>query len=331
MTPNMDTTSKTGNDLIIIGSGAAGLAASIYASRYKIDHLVFDPSPGGQINDASTIENYPGFESISGVELSQKFRRHAESYGVKILPENIVHLERAADGFAATTEAAKKYRARAIILAMGAKHRRLSVPGEEELIGRGVSYCATCDAPLFKGKTVAVVGGGDSAVSAAAHVSEFAEKVYLLAREQKLKAEPIWIEKLNAAPNVETIFETTVKEIKGEGRVKSIITAKQRRNNDIKSLALNEVAVDGVFIEIGLIPAIGLTKTIGVELDDKGYIKIGPRGNTNVPGVFAAGDLAASPGTMNFRQIITSAAEGAIAAAGVYNFLKEEAPKPDWG
>lgn len=312
------------SDLIIIGAGAAGLTASIYASRYKITHRVFGPVVGGQITEAHIINNYPGFESITGTELAEKFKKHAASYGVKIISDDVAHLEKAQTGFAVKTVSGQSYSSRALILAMGAKHRRLGVLGEEKLIGRGVSYCAACDAPLFKNKVVAVVGGGDSAVSAAVHLSKFAQKIYLVVRGQSLRAEPIWADQLNQSGKIEVLLETNIKEIKGE-------TVVERASLDKPYRGQNGLKVDGVFIEIGLIPAVGLTKTLEVKLDEKGYIIAGPNGETNIKGVFAAGDLAAFPGMMNFRQIITSAAEGAIAAAGVYKFLQGQPPTPDWG
>ena len=357
-------------DLVILGAGAAGMTASIYASRYKINHLIFGDKVGGQFVDAHIIENYPGFTSIDGFTLMQNFRSHVESYGVKIREEKIggislIGLDPSASsgtnpgydaGFELKTETGEEVKTRTLILAMGARHRALNVPGEEHYLGKGVSYCSTCDAPLFKGKVVAVVGGGNSAVTAAIHVSEFASKVYLIHRRDKFeKAEPVWLDALDKKENIVKIFKTQVKEIFGLSGASSV-ERKASSDNSEESNGLNAnrylltahdsvrgivldvpfegsqtLAVEGVFIEIGLVPAVSLANQIGVEADSTGSLKASGSLLTNMAGVFAAGDLVKQSDVPQLRQIITSAGQGAIAAASVYSFLNQKPPAPDWG
>lgn len=331
-------------DSIIIGSGAAGLTASIYLSRYKLSHLIFGELPGGQGLTAHIVENYPGFISIPGPELMQKFVEHAKSYGVTIMAKKIVgidppsshfgRLRRPSLGtsvgaggirrFKVKTDSGEEYEAKSLILAMGATHRALNVPGEEKFLGKGVSYCATCDAPLYKGKTVAVVGGGNSAITGALHLSEYCPKVYLIHRRGEFRAEPAWIEKLNSKTNIEKLFNNSIGEIKGTGKVTSIVLS-------IPYNSQTELYVDGVFIEIGQLPAASLVAPLKVKLTDQGYIEIRPDMSTNISGVFSAGDLSFLPGSIPFRQFITSASDGARAAAAVFQYLNKNVPAPTWG
>lgn len=295
------------------------MAASIYLSRYKLNHLIFGEVPGGQFLDASVVENCPGFTSISGVDLATAFKKHVESYGVPIRPERIGEIKREGRNFIVKNTRGDLYRARTVVLALGARHRPLNVPGEKEFLGRGVSYCATCDAPFFEGKDVAVVGGGDSAVTAAIHVASFARKVYIIVRRGEYRAEPIWVEKMRSLPQVEEVLNNTVQEIQGKGSVEKIVLSSEYKGK-------KELPVSGLFVEIGLIPATALAVPLGVKLDENGYITVNVRMETNVPGVFAAGDLAFIPGSIPFRQIVTSAADGARAAAAVYQYLRSERP-----
>jgi thioredoxin reductase (NADPH) len=315
-------------DLIIVGAGPAGMAASIYASRYKINHLIFDDSPGGQGTMAGqkAVENYPGFASIPAVELMKNFIDHVASYGVEIKSEKIGELRlEEKDGkkrFSVKTQG-NQYFARSLILAMGGAHRHLNIAGEEKLISKGVSYCTICDAPFFKDKTVAVVGGGDAAVFGAVHVASFAQKVYIIHRRDEFRAEPIWVEKLKQNPKIEQILSTQVLEIKGQEQVEEIVLDKPYEG----SLSLK---VDGVFIEIGQVPSSTLATQLGVGLDEKGGVKINVNMETNIPGVFAAGDLAIMEGERPLRQIVIAASQGARTAASVYNYLNQQHPAPSW-
>jgi len=319
-------------DLIIIGSGVAGMTASIYASRYKLEHLIFGETPGGQGTLAGRVENYPGYVSIPGPELMQKFGEQVKSYGMEIKQEKVgglatqKHREVHGDTefFEVKTDKGT-YQAKTLILAMGASFRQLNIPGEEKFLGRGVSYCTTCDAPLFKDKVVAIVGGGDSAVTGAIHAASFAKKVYIIHRRDEYRAEPAWVEKLRQNEKIEEILSSQITQISGQDKVESIILDKPYQGSNI-------LKVDGVFIEVGQMPSSVLASQLGVQIDERRYVKVNPGMQTNVPGIFAAGDLAAVQGGILFRQFITAASDGARAAASVYQYLhKGEVPAPSWG
>lgn len=300
-------------DLIIIGAGAAGLAASIYASRYKINHLVLGKIPGGMTLEAHKVENYPGIGSVSGMELMKKFQEHTQSLDAKIEQVEVVNVKRKNKDFEITTSQGKKYQTKTLILALGTKRRRLNIPGEKELLGKGVSYCAICDAMFYKDKTVAVIGGSDAATMAALLLSEHAKKAYIIYRKAKLRAEPVMVERVEANPKIEIIYNTNILEIKGKDRLEKIVLDKVYKES-------KELKLDGIFVEIGSTPAIALARRIGVKVDEQNYIKIDTSGSTNIPGVFAAGDITA--GLAKLRQIVTAAAEGAVAATSVYEYLK---------
>ena len=300
-------------DLIIIGAGPAGLSASIYASRYKLNHLVLGVSPGGQMGEIYEIENYPGFPSISGRELIEKFLEHSKKFGAEIRNESVVKIKKNETGLFEVETSFGIYQAQALIMAMGAVYRKMNIPGEKEYTGKGVSYCATCDAIFFKGKTVSVVGGGNSTVVVALELADFAKKVYLIHRGEKMSAEPAWLEKLNNLKNLEILKDNEVLEIKGKEKVKKIILTKPF--NDKVSLS-----VDGVFIEVGTDPGVELAKKIGVETDEQNYIKVNADMSTNIAGIFGAGDI--TNGSNKFRQVLSACAEGALAAVGTYKMLK---------
>lgn len=310
-------------DLIIVGTGVAGLSASIYASRYKLNHLLIGQIPGGQGMLASNVENYPGFASIKGSELMQKMIDQVQSYELKILTKQIDRLVKTDTYFEVDAEG-EKFQTKSLILAMGASYRHLGLDGEEKLIGRGVSYCSTCDAPFFKGKTVAVIGGGDSALTGAMHLSEYATKVYVIHRREEFRAEPAWIEQTKQKTNIEYIMSTQVTKILGEEKVTGITLDKPFNGQ-------NDLFLDGVFVEIGQVPASSLAAEIGIITNEQGYIITNPSMETNINGVFAAGDLSVVPGEIPLRQFITSAADGARAAAGVYQLLHKDVPVPSWG
>lgn len=322
--PNTRLNTQSIYDLIIVGAGSAGMTASIYASRYKISHLLFGETPGGQGMLAGTVENYPGYVSIPGPELMQKFVEQVKHYGVEIKQEKVGGLAKTETGFEVKTNK-EKYQAKTLILAMGASFRHLNIPGEDKFIGRGVSYCTTCDIPLFRDKIVAIVGGGDSAVTGAIHASAFAKKVFIIHRRDEYRAEPAWVEKMKQIDKIEEVLSNEVKEIKGGEKVEEIILANPYQGNQ-------SLKVDGVFIEVGQVPSFALAKQLGIELDERNYVKVNPGMATNVSGVFAAGDLAAIQGGILFRQFVTAASDGARAAASVYQYLHKGAmPAPSWG
>lgn len=302
-------------DLAIVGAGPAGLSASVYASRYGIKNVVIGGIAGGLVIETHEIGNWLGTEKISGFEFAQNATNHVKSLEVEIKPVNVDQLEKKKEeGFVLLLSSGEKIETKTVLFAMGTRHRHLDVPGEKEFVGKGVSYCATCDGFFYKGKTVAIVGGNDSAAGAAAYLADIAEKVYLIYRGDKLRAENFWINSIEANEKIEVLYNTNVKEIKGEQKVEKLILD----NSYINS---SELAVDGIFIEIGLEPNINLTEDFDIQLDEDDYIKVDPEGRTTEKGIWAAGDI--TTGSNKFKQIITAAAEGAIAANSIQKFLKK--------
>ncbi len=296
--------------LIIIGAGPAGLAASIYASRYRLKHIVIGQEIGGLAAHAHVIENWPGIKQTSGAELMNNFRVHAESLGAEILNDQISEIKKADGHFLVKTIGGQELAGQSLILAMGTEHRQLAVPGEKELLGKGVSYCAVCDGPLFKGKTVAVAGGSDCAAITAMFLTDFCQKVYVIYRNGQMRCEPIWQERLKQNQKIEIITDANIKEIKGRDKVDGLVLDNGRA-----------IALDGIFVEIGSAPNIKGLAELGVALVEDDYLKIDSSGATSVPGVFAAGDITS--GSNKLRQVITAAAEGVIAAVSVAKYLKE--------
>ncbi len=292
-------------DLIIIGSGPAGLCAAIYGKRAGFETLVLEklPMSGGQVLNTWEVDNYPGLPGLNGFDLGMKFREHAEKAGAVFAEADVTGLT---DGpeykLVHTTEG--DYEGRAVIIAAGASHRRLEVPGEERLAGRGISYCATCDGAFYRGKTVAVVGGGDVAAEDAIYLSRLCEKVYVVHRRNALRAAGSLQQRLFSLPNVEMIWNSTVEEILGGQRVEGLLL------QDKGTKMSRHLAVDGVFIAVGIVPDSAAFAGV-VETDEAGYLKAGEDCATNVPGIYAAGDVRTKP----LRQIVTAVADGANAVA----------------
>ncbi len=311
-------------DLIIIGAGPAGLAASIYASRYKLNHIVIGSEIGGQATEAWQVENYPGCEKIPGRELMEKFKKQAENLGGEIIQSAVSSVKKTGEEFEIFTESGKSYKSQSVILALGMKPRKLNIPGEDKFTGKGVSYCATCDGAFFKNKDVAVIGGGDAAATAALQLAEFADKVYVLYITGGLVIEPSWMEKIKNDAKIEMIECAKITEITGEpARNASASVAGGQKVAGINyefSGELKSINIQGAFIEIGSVPGVVLAKELGAETDGQDYIIVNDAQETNVEKVYAAGD--ATTGSNKFRQIITAAAEGAIAAGSVYKKLK---------
>ncbi len=306
-------------DLIIIGSGPAGLTASIYASRYKLKHLVIGKLLGGTITWAHKVENFPGFKEISGFELSQKMAEQAKSLGAEIWSENVQKILVSSGNpstFKIVTETNKEIESRAVLVATGTERRKLNIPGEKEFLGKGVSYCTTCDAAFFKDKTVVLVGGSNAACSGASHLAQFARKIYLIYRKDELRAEPVWVDEVKNNPKVVIVYNTNVTEIFGNGTKLTGVRL------DKPFERKNELEAEGVFIEIGGLPVGFLLAAFGVEMDENGYVKVNEKMETNIRGLFAAGDLTTHGQVMS--QAIVAAADGAIAAGSVYKFLKEK-------
>jgi len=296
-------------DLIIIGAGPAGMTAGIYAARYKLDSIIIGPDIGGTANLPHDIENWPGFKG-PGMELMQKFREHVESFKVPMVDELVQSVKQQKGAFVVTT-AKSQYIGKTILLATGTKHRKLDVPGEEEYFGKGVSYCATCDCVFFKDKAVGVVGGADAAAMAAQILSQHAKKVYIIYRKEHMRAEPARVEELEADPKVEFVYKANVKEIIGDSMMKKV-----------KLDTGKEIALDGLFIEIGGIPLTAMAKDMGIKLAEDGKIIVSAGMETNVPGIFAAGDI--TTGSNRFNQIVTAAAEGAVATLSAFNFVRKK-------
>ncbi|MCD6590608.1 MAG: FAD-dependent oxidoreductase [Candidatus Aenigmarchaeota archaeon] len=303
-------------DVIILGSGPAGLTAGIYASRYNMKNLVIGKEIGGQVAESYEIENYPGFLKVNGIELAEKFREHAERIGVELIPFiNVLDIQKKRNGFVVKAENDMEYFGKCVIFATGARKRKLGIKGEDRLAGRGISYCAICDAPFFKNKIVGVIGGGDSAVSAAVLLAEHAKKVYLLYRREKgkMRATPYWVMKAEKNKKIEMVFNAVPKEFAGKDKLEYALF-------DCKGKEL-KLKLDGIFVEVGTKPESELAKKLGVRTDERGYIIVNHDMSTNVKGVFAAGDV--TTGSNMFAQIITAASEGAIAAESSYKYIKQ--------
>lgn len=303
-------------DVIIVGAGPAGLTAAIYTSRRKLKTLILGKSLGGQVSITSKIENYPGFRSIDGLKLVQRMEKQVKSFGVEMAYEEVEKIEEKDKIFTVKT-ADNEYKSRAVILAFGKTPRSLNVPGEKEFSGKGVSYCATCDLPLFKNKIVAVVGGGNSALDAALLGSKIAKKVYLIHRREEFRGFETLADEVKKKENVELVLNSIIIEIKGDKFLESIII------QNLKTNETKEVNIDGLFIEIGYEVKSDWLKDL-VKLDQYNQIVINqncetyyPNSDTIRPGIFAAGDVTSTP----FKQIVVSAGEGAKAGLQAYNYL----------
>jgi thioredoxin-disulfide reductase len=299
-------------DLIIIGGGPAGITAGIYAARQKIKTLLITKVFGGQINrKAVMIENYPGFEEISGAELIKRFEKHLRKFPTEILNDTVVKVEKDGKNFRVLTgEGRREFQARAVIVASGADPRPLKAPGEKEFIGRGVSYCVTCDGPLFQNKEVAIIGGGNAGLEAAIALAQWVKKISILEFSPKLSADAIDIQKVKDL-GVEIITNAEIKEIKGEEFVNALIY----QNRDSKEL--KTLKIDGVFIEIGSIPATNFIKDL-VDFNDKDEIIVNPyTAETKTQGLFAAGDVD----DVLYKQIVIGCGEGAKAAISAIKYL----------
>jgi thioredoxin reductase (NADPH) len=289
-------------DLIIIGGGPAGLTAAIYALRARLKTILLEREIiGGQIAVSDVIENYPGFPSISGPELMEKFEAHAKGLGLEVKFASVENIE--LDGKMKVLKTSEgEFRAKAVIVATGAKPSMLGVPGEKEFYGKGVSSCATCDGPFFKDQRVMVVGGGDTAVKEAVFLSKIAAKVYIVHRRNQLRAEKILQEKALNTPNMEIMWSHILKEVRGDKTgVKAVVV------EDLKTKKTKDMEMEGVFIFVGINPK---TDFVDVEKDENGFIKTNQRMETSVPGIYAAGDCRTTP----LWQVSTAVGDGAIAA-----------------
>ena len=300
-------------EVVIIGGGPAGLTAGLYTSRAKLNSLLIEKGVvGGQIVDAEQVENYPGFpEGISGLELGQLIHRQATKYGLKTIIAEVTGVEPQQKQIVVkTTEG--NFIAKAVIIASGSERRKLGIPGEEEFIGKGVSYCATCDAAFFKGLPVAVVGGGNAAITEALHLTRFASRVTVIHRRNQLRANGIMQEKASSEPKIEFLWDTVAEEIEGEN---SVTRLKLRQ---VKTGEKSTLDIAGVFISVGLKPSTDYLKGV-LPLDNGGYVITNDKMETEIPGIFAAGDIRRN----SARQAITAAGDGATAAFYAEKFITQ--------
>lgn len=301
-------------DLIIIGSGPAGLSAAVYGKRAGLDLLVVEKAPmsGGQVLNTYEVDNYLGMPGMNGFDMGMQFRAHADRLGVEFREGRVTAIEDQGDKKLVTVEG-DTLEAKTVIFASGAEHARLNVPGEEELTGMGVSYCATCDGAFFRGKTVAVAGGGDVALEDAIYLARTCEKVYLIHRRDELRGAQVLQQELKALPNVEFLYSHVVTEIQGEDSVENL------RIRNLKTEEVSDLAVNGIFVAVGIRPDTELIRDL-VRCDESGYVLAGEDCVTNVPGLYAAGDIRRKP----IRQIVTAVADGANAAVSAGSFVNKQ-------
>ena len=297
-------------DVVIIGSGPAGLTAAIYAERAELETVVIEKemASGGQVLNTYEVDNYPGLPGINGYDLGMKFREHADKLGAEFVTDDVVRVEKDDDLFTVVC-GEESYTTRTVIISTGASHKKLGVPGEEELTGMGVSYCATCDGAFFRNKVTAVVGGGDVAIEDAIFLARLCKKVYLIHRRDELRGAKTLQSQLFALDNVEVLWDTVVEQINGEEQVESLTI------RNVKTEEKRGLEVDGVFLAVGIDPQSRAFDGL-VEMDH-GYVKAGEDCETSVPGIFAAGDVR----TKQLRQVSTAVADGANAITSVERYL----------
>lgn len=301
-------------DTIIVGFGPAGFTSALYAGRFAMKTLVIGKEFGGYAAKAGTIHNYPGVKNADGYELAKTMKDQAEEFGAEFLDGEVVSIERDGDFFVVKTKDSIAHKSKTIILATGSERRKMGLPRENEFENKGIHYCVTCDGPVYVGKDIAVVGGGNAGASAALLASEYANKIYLLVKGKEMTAESISVEKIKNLKNkIEILYETEIKELLGVDKLSGVLLNKEHSGS-------KELKIDGLFVEIGSLPASKLAKEIGVNLNEYGYVHSDFSMTTNIPGVFVAGDLCDVFGS--FKQNITAAASGALAANSAYYYLK---------
>lgn len=299
---------KENYDLIIIGSGPSGLTAALFALRYKLKVLVIGQELGGQINYAYKIENYPGIHSINGHELTKIMKAQVENMGCKRIEQEVKGIMKEKGMFRVITDSSSYY-AKAIILGLGTMRRKLNLPQEDKFIGKGISYCVTCDAALFRNKTVAIVGGSNAAVMNAILLAKYVKKLYIIYRGKKLRAEPLRVEQVKKNKKIEIIYNAEVKAINGTRFLESITLSNGKK-----------LAINGLFIEVGNVPHTFLTSKLKVKTDSQGYIIVNQDMETNVRGVYATGDCISK----KLRQLVNACGDGAIAAFSAYLYLQNK-------
>lgn len=299
-------------DVIIAGAGPAGMTAAVYASRANLDTLMIERGvPGGQMANTEDVENYPGFDHILGPDLSNKMFEHAKKFGADYAYGDISEVVDHGD-YKIVKAGDKEYKTRTLIIATGAQYKELGIPGEEEMTGKGVSYCAVCDGAFFKDRELVVVGGGDSAVEEGMYLTRFASKVTIIHRRDELRAQKILQERAFDNEKIDFIWDTVVESINGEDKVTSL-TLKNRKTGET-----TEFPIEGVFVYIGMVPLSEPFKSLGIT-NEEGYIPTNQDMETNVPGVFAAGDIREK----TLRQIVTATGDGSIAAESAQAYIEE--------
>ncbi len=309
-------------DVVIVGAGPAGLTASIYCSCFHLSHIVIGKIIGGQMTMAPDILNYPGFAQISGVALTSQMVEQAKGRGGDVVEGLVVTVEKTESGFSVKTENGNMYQAKALVLATGMERRKLNVPGEMQYASKGVHYCATCERQDYEEKTVAVIGGGNAAAQSAVQLAHAATNVLVLCRGAEFRCDAVWTEQIRQYKNIQIFYNTNIKEIFGDGQKVTGLTIASANQEQ-------KVSVDKVFIEIGGVPGTALVSPIGVEMDAGGFINVDEKLATNVPGVFAAGDLVSYG--LSIEQISTAVGLGARAAASVFSYLKQQKAPTSWG
>jgi thioredoxin reductase (NADPH) len=306
-------------DLAIIGAGPAGYTASIYASRYEVNNVIIGEMPGGLASEAHLVCNFPSEKEIGGMELALKMQEHALTLGAHEITDRVIQIEEITTNdnpyfptFRISMNNQEPILARTILIAIGLQRRHLNVEGEAGLLGKGVSYCATCDGAFYKGRKVAVVGGGNAAVTASLYLADIADRVYQIYRGNKLKGEVTWINQLQNNSKIEVIYEANVIKMIGEQNLQALVLDREYQGSV-------NLAVEGVFVEIGSIPDRTLIDQLGLKTTLAGYLEVDGAKNTNRKGVFAAGDITNS--SNHFKQIITACSDGAIAADTIYRYL----------
>ncbi len=295
-------------DLIIVGLGPSGYCASIYASRYKMDHILIGSLPGGTVSSAHKICNYPGLQDISGIDLMVKMRKHALSYGVEEVMGKVIEVKKEDKGFKVFLENGDTFESKSVLISTGTKRRNLGLPSEKKFEGKGISYCSTCDGAFYKEKVVGVVGGSNAATMSAIYLSDIAKKVFVIYRGPELKGDRLWIDEVLKKSNVELILNANIVEFVGDGFLNSVKLDIDNRVVDL----------DGVFLEIGSVPSLDFK--IDIAVNDRGYISVDSSQKTSVDGLYASGDITDS--SNGFQQIVTSCSEGAIASNSIYYYLK---------
>ncbi|BCU68243.1 thioredoxin-disulfide reductase [Sulfolobales archaeon HS-7] len=302
-------------DTIIIGMGPAAYGTALYTARYMLNTLIIGETPGGQLTEAGEVDDYLGLIGYQAADVIKVFNSHVIKYKVPQLMDTVESFRREGDYYVVKTKRKGEFKSKTIIVTVGVKRRKLNVPGEQEFAGRGVSYCSICDAPLFKGREVVVVGGGDSALEGAELLSRYATKVYLVHRRDSFRAQPVYVKMVSEKPNVEIIMNSVVTKIEGEKIVKEV------EIENIKNKQRRKLNVNGIFVEIGFEPPVDFARKNNLETDENGYIKVDDWMRTNLPLVYAAGDCTNK--WLGFRQIITAVSQGAIAAYSAYKDLSE--------